>query len=365
MSGNVNMNSNETLPPVNAIDTDLPLDSIKLPDGFSISLFAKDIDGARSLTLGKEGTVFVGTKEKGVVYALQDTNKDGVADKTTIIAKGLNQPNGVAYLDGNLYVAEISRILKFENIDQNIKENALFRVINDSYPKETYHGWKFIAIGPDKKLYIPVGAPCNVCERDSTYENITRMNLDGTGKEVFATGVRNTVGFDWKPGTDELWFTDNGRDLLGDNLPPDELNRAEKAGLNFGFPYCHGGDLLDREFGKGKNCADYIAPVQKLGAHMAALGMRFYTGNLFPAEYKDQIFIAQHGSWNSSVPVGYKISLVKLNGNTASSYEDFATGWLKDGKVWGRPVDVQVLPDGSMLVSDDQAGVVYRITYQR
>lgn len=364
-NASMNLNANADTGTPTALETDLPLDSIKLPEGFFISLFAKDVAGARSLALGKNGTVFVGTKDEGVVYALEDANHDGIAEKKTVIARKLNQPNGVAYKDGTLYVAEISRVIKFENIDENIKENASFSVVNDSYASDTYHGWKFIAIGPDNKLYIPVGAPCNVCDRGEAYANITRMNLDGSAKEIFAIGIRNTVGFDWKPGTNDLWFTDNGRDLLGDTLPPDELNRAEKAGLNFGFPFCHGGDLLDKDYGQGKNCNEYIAPVQKLGAHMAALGMRFYTGMMFPENYKNQVFIAQHGSWNSSVKVGYKLSLVKLENNKATSYEDFATGWIKDDKVWGRPVDLQIMPDGSMLVSDDYAGVVYRITYRK
>jgi glucose/arabinose dehydrogenase len=239
-------------------------------------------------------------------------------------------------------------------------------VVTDKLPTETHHGWKFIAFGPDGKLYVPVGAPCNICEPDSQrYANIQRMNADGSGLEVFARGVRNTVGFDWQPGTQALWFTDNGRDMLGDEIPPDELNHAPKAGMHFGYPYCHAGDIVDPEFGAKRPCSEFTPPAQKLGPHVAAIGMRFYTGSMFPAEYRNQVLIAEHGSWNRSKKIGYRISLVKLQGGKAVAYEPFITGWLQGEEAWGRPSDVLVLPDGSLLVADDAAGAIYRVTYKK
>jgi len=237
-------------------------------------------------------------------------------------------------------------------------------VVSDAFPSDRHHGWKFIRFGPDGWLYVPVGAPCNVCERpDPRYASIMRMRPDGSGLEVFASGVRNTVGFDWHPTTGELWFTDNGRDMLGDELPPDELNRAPAKGMSFGFPYCHGGFVIDPELGKGHTCAEFAAPAAKLGPHVAALGMRFYTGTAFPAKYRGQIFVAEHGSWNRSEKIGYRVRLLRLEGGSVAADEPFAEGWLSGGRVWGRPVDVEVMPDGALLVSDDYAGAVYRITY--
>jgi glucose/arabinose dehydrogenase len=338
----------------------IDLSTFHLPPGFHIEVFIPDLKGARSMTLGSRGTLFVGTRESKV-YAITPQKK------VYIIAQNLNEPNGVAFKDGALYVAEINRIIKFEKIEENLEKPPTLKVINDSYPSDQHHGWKFIAFGPDQKLYVPIGAPCNVCEVKDPYASITRIQSDGSQKEVFARGVRNTVGFDWHPVTHELWFTDNGRDLLGDDLPPDELNRAPKLGLNFGFPFCHGGEIIDPDFGKNKNCADFTAPEQKFGAHVASLGMRFYTGNQFSPEYKNQIFIAEHGSWNRSTPIGYRISLVKLGASGHPvSYEIFAQGWLsKSGRPIGRPVDVLVAADGSLLVSDDFANCIYRISYKK
>ncbi len=340
------------------------LDRIQLPEGFSISYFADGIPGARSLVRSPEGTLFVGTRSKGRVYAVRDDNEDGIADAVHLLAEGLHMPNGVAFRDGSLYIAEVNRILRLDDIENQLEDPPSPVVVRDDLPTETHHGWKFIAFGPDGKLYVPIGAPCNVCdEEDERFSSICRMNADGTEFEVFAHGVRNTVGFDWDPKTGELWFTDNGRDWLGDNSPPDELNHAPEAGLHFGFPYCHGGDRLDPDFGAGRDCDDYRPPAQKLGPHVAALGMRFYDGSSFPSQYQGQIFIAEHGSWNRSSKIGYRIMLVRRNGNEATTYEPFAEGWLQGEDVWGRPVDVLVLPDGSMLVSDDYAGAIYRIQY--
>jgi len=281
------------------------------------------------------------------------------------IASGLQLPVGVAYKDGSLYVSAVSRILRYDDIEQHLDQVQTPVVVIDKLPSDTHHGWKFIAFGPDGKLYVPVGAPCNICAPDvQRYANILRMNPDGSGREVFARGVRNSVGFDWQPDSKTLWFTENGRDMLGDDLPPDELNHAPRAGMDFGYPHCHGGDLPDPEFGSQRRCDEFIAPAQKLGAHVAALGMRFYSGTMFPSAYRGQIFIAEHGSWNRSKKNGYRISLVRVQGSKAVAYETFASGWLQGESAWGRPADVLVLPDGSLLVSDDHAGAIYRIAYR-
>ena len=341
-------------------------DEISLPPGFSISLFADNIPDARSMASGPNGILFVGTRRAGKVYALVDENKDPGPDRTIIIARGLRMPNGVALHNGDLYVAEVNRVIRFENILGNLKANMPYRVVVDTFPDETRHGWKFIRFGPDGRLYVPVGAPCNICqETDQRFSSIMRMNADGSNLEVFAEGVRNSVGFDWHPGTRELWFTDNGRDWLGDDFPPDELNHAPKAGLHFGFPFFHGRNVPDPVFGERVPQREFEPPVQPLGPHVAALGMRFYTGSMFPEEYRGQVFIAEHGSWNRSTPIGYRITRVRLEGNGAVSYDVFASGWLNDDRVMGRPVDLEILSDGSMLVSDDDAGRIYRIRYNR
>nr|BCX01071.1 MAG: sorbosone dehydrogenase [Bacteroidota bacterium] len=346
--------------------TRLPIDRIKLPPGFEIDVFVENLPNARSMTLSPRGILFVGTRSAGKVYAVVDANRDGRADRVYTIAEGLNMPNGVAFRNGSLYVAEVNRILRFDDIENRLADPPRPVVVTDRLPSDRHHGWKFIAFGPDGKLYVPVGAPCNICEREDPYATILRMDPDGSNMEVFARGVRNTVGFDWHPVTRELWFTDNGRDWMGDDLPPDELNRAPGPGLHFGYPYCHGRAIADPEYGRRRPCSAFVPPVMELGPHVAALGMRFYTGSMFPPEYRNQIFIAEHGSWNRSTPIGYRVTLVRLEGNRAISYEVFAEGWLgSDGSVWGRPVDVLILPDGSLLVSDDHAGAIYRITYRK
>jgi len=343
----------------------LPLEKIKLPPGFHISIYADHVPGARSMTLSPDGILFVGTRDEGNVYAILDTNHDHRADKLVVIAHDLDMPNGVAFRNGSLYVAEVHRVLRFDDLEHHLYDPPAPAVVNDSFPTDHAHGWKFIRFGPDGKLYVPVGAPCNVCEpSDSRYAAILRMNADGTGLEVYEKGIRNTVGFDWQPSTGDLWFTDNGRDMLGDDIPPDELNHAPQAGMNFGFPYCHGGDIPDPLYGSKHSCSEFTPPAMKLGPHVASLGMRFYTGTMFPQNYRNQIFIAEHGSWNRSVPIGYRITLVRLDHeNHAVSYEPFAEGWLQGRERWGRPVDVQVMPDGALLISDDYASVIYRIWY--
>lgn len=345
----------------------LPLDKIKLPSGFKIEVYA-EVNNARSMAISPSGVLYVGNRNGDKVYAVKDTDGDFKADKRWTIASGLNMPNGVAFKDGDLFVAEISRILKFSGIESKLDNPGKPEVVNDDYPTEEHHGWKYIAFGPDGKLYVPVGAPCNICEpKEEIYATITRLNADGTGREIYAKGVRNSVGFTWHPETKELWFTDNGRDMLGDDVPNCELNYAPKPGMHFGYPYCHEGSVKDPEFGDKRPCKDFVPPAQKLGPHVAPLGLKFYTGDMFPASYKNQLFIAKHGSWNRSKKIGYNVSLVKIQNNKAVGHETFASGWLDEAtqKEWGRPVDVLVLPDGSMLVSDDQANVIYRISYQQ
>ncbi|HEX3526071.1 MAG TPA: sorbosone dehydrogenase family protein [Thermoanaerobaculia bacterium] len=347
----------------------LPLNLIHLPPGFKIDVYADDLPNARQMALSPQGILYVGSLGAGKVYAVVDSDKDGRADKIYTVASGLKLPSGLAWRDGALYIGAVSKIVRLPGIDARLANPPAPETVSEAFPKDEHHGWKFLGFGPDGKLYVPVGAPCNLCDEDNPiYASITRIAIDREGKasapEIYARGVRNTVGFDWHPQTHELWFTDNGRDMLGDDMPPDELNRAPKAGLHFGFPYCHGGDIADPKFGAGHPCSKYQPPVQKLGPHVASIGMRFYTGTMFPAEYRNQVFIAEHGSWNRSTPIGYRVTVVKLDAQgKAVSYQPFAEGWLQHGDAWGRPADVLVMPDGALLVSDDHAGVVYRITY--
>jgi len=357
-------------------DKKLPVEEIKLPPGFAIEVYATGVNDARQMALGDNGTLFVGSRTARRVYAVVDRDGDKKVDQVYTIANGLQSPSGIAYRDGALYVAEISRVIRYDGIESKLDSPPEPVVVNDKLPTERHHGWKYLGFGPDGLLYVPIGAPCNVCERkdDERFATITRMKPDGTGQEIFARGIRNTVGFDWHPQTGELWMTENGRDNMGDDVPPDELLRAYKPGLHFGFPYCHGGDTPDPEFGKGRSCSEFEPPAIKLGAHVAAIGMTFYTGQMFPQEYRNQIFIAEHGSWNRSQPQGYRIMLVKLQGNKVVSYEPFAEGWLRGirssrgsttlGDAWGRPTDVLVMPDGSLLIADDEADAIYRVTYK-
>lgn len=342
---------------------DLPLDEIKLPPGFSITVYA-EVPGARSMALAPDGTLFVGTRGDKVYAVLPGISDRRGANVITLL-DGLNTPNGVAFRDGALYVAEISRVLRYDGILAHLRNPPPPVVVNDHFPGDAHHGWKFIRFGPDGLLYVPVGAPCNICEPDpARYAAIFRMRPDGSGLEQYARGVRNTVGFDWDPVTHELWFTDNGRDWLGNDVPPDELDHAPHPGMNFGYPYCHGKSISDPEFGKQHSCSQFTPPEMELGPHVAALGMRFYTGKMFPQRYRGQVFIAEHGSWNRSPPIGYRVVVVRLKDGHAVGREIFAHGWLQGVSAWGRPVDVQVAPDGALLVSDDRAGVVYRITYR-
>ena len=334
------------------------LEDIELPPGFSIEEYAS-VPNARSLVLGAKGTIFVSNRRGGSVYAVVDGGK-----RTIRLLRGLNSPNGIAMLDSDLYVAEIDRVTRYRDIESHLDDVPKGELLSIDLPGDRHHGWRYIGFGPDEKLYISIGAPCNICDEDG-YARIERMNPDGSERETYAYGIRNSVGFTWHPDSGEMWFTDNGRDMLGDDLPADELNNVTAPGQHFGYPYCHAGDLPDPRFGKGKRCSDYRPPAQKLGAHVASLGVSFYTGSQFPEKYRGQLFIAEHGSWNRSKKAGYRVSLLELEGGEILSYKPFATGWLQGESVSGRPVDLLVLEDGSLLVSDDHADKLYRISYQQ
>ena len=351
-------------PPIPTAADKLPdiAGKLKLQKGFNIEVYASGVANARSMRQGDKGTIFVGSRLQDKVHAIVEK---GGKREVKVIASGLHRPNGLAIKDGTLYIAELSKISKIEKIEDNLDNPPKPTMVYDNLPKDEPHGWKFIAIGPDNKLYIPVGAPCNICEPPDTHAQIRRINLDGSGMEVVARGVRNTVGFDWHPVSKELYFTDNGRDWVAEDVPEDELNRVTKAGQHFGFPFCHQGDFLDPEFGWGKSCDSTEKPVMKTGPHSASLGMRFYTGGNFPAKYKNAIFFARHGSWNRTKKVGGDIVAVFLNKDgTVKSTETFITGFLgPDNNYIGRPVDVLFTKDGSMLISDDFNGAVWRVTH--
>lgn len=349
-------------------ETVLPVNTsgINLPPGFKLEVFADSVPNARGMAWGDNGTLFVGSRGAGNVYAVVDENNDFKADKVYTLAEGINMPAGVAFKDGDLYFSGVSTIYKIADVEANLSNPPAPTVVTAAFPTDESHGWKYIAFGPDGKLYVPVGAPCNICnEEEEIYGTITRINADGTGLEIVASGIRNTVGFDWQPGTGHLWFTDNGRDWMGDDLPPCELNHITQPNMHFGYPFCHGTDIKDPDFGDLRSCDEFTPPAQELGPHVAPLGMKFYTGTMFPPQYRGQVFIAEHGSWNRSTKIGYRIMLVTIENGVGTSYETFASGWEKDGEVMGRPVDILLMKDGSMLVSDDHAGKIYRISYSR
>jgi glucose/arabinose dehydrogenase len=319
------------------------------------------------MTFGANGTLFAGSTN-GRVYAIPAMPAPAAgAPVVRAIASGLREPAGVAFRNGSLYVSAVDRILRFDDIERRLDDPPQPVVVSDRFPRDGQHGRKFIAFGPDGKLYVPVGAPCNVCEPDpDRYATIMRMDPDGSNLETHARGIRNTVGFDWHPQTGDPWFTNNGRDRLGDDVPPDTLNHVSRAGEHFGFPYCHAGTIADPQFGAERPCSAFTPPAVLLGPHVAALGMRFYTGSQFPQRYRNQIFIAEHGSWNRSRKIGYRVTVVTLDASgKASSYEPFAEGWLQGQSAWGRPADVQVAPDGSLLIADDTAGAIYRVRYAK
>lgn len=340
------------------------LGSLRLPDGFEVSTFASDLTEARAMQYAPDGTIYVSTKHHGSVYAIVNDDPDTRADRSYTLASGLTLSHGIALRNGSLYVSDGPRILRYDDIGNHLDNPPEPAVVVDDLPSDRTHGWRYMDFGPDDRLYVSIGAPCNVCERDLPYASIISMAADGTDRRVVARGIRNSVGFDWDPIDQSLWFTDNGRDRLGDDLPSDELNRVEKEGQHYGWPYVHQGDALDPEFGEGHSPDDYVAPVHKFGAHVAALGMLFYTGDMFPERYRNQIFVAEHGSWNRSSKVGYRVVVVfRDESGRVIGEEPFLEGFLQGEEAWGRPAQLLQLPDGSLLVSDDKVGAVYRITY--
>jgi glucose/arabinose dehydrogenase len=349
-------------PPAPKAPGEIPVDKLKVPSGFKVSLWASGLPNARVMTWGDKGTLFVSSRVAGNVYAVLD--KGGSREVKTI-AKGLNLPNGIAFRNGTLYIAEIHRITKMDGIEDKLDAPPAMTPVYETLPKDAPHGWKYLAFGPDGKLYFNIGAPCNICIPPDTHANISRVNPDGTGFEYFALGVRNSVGFDWHPVTKELYFATHARDWLGEDMPSDRLDHAPKKGLHFGFPYCHDGDVADPQFGKDRSCAEFPRPLVKTGPHVAGNGVQFYTGSMFPPEYQNRMFLAQRGSWNRTQKSGFKVMMVTLRPGDAPKYETFAEGWLDGDKFWGRPVYTQQMKDGSLLIADDYVGAIYRVTYQR
>ena len=349
-------------PPIATAADRLPATKLHLPKNFNIEIYASGIPDARSLRVDDNGTVFVSNRRLDKVYAIVDRNGKREAK---VVALGLNSPNGIALHNGTLYIAEINRISKIDNIEAQLDNPPKPTVIYSDLPSDAPHGWKFLAVGPDNKLYFNIGAPCNICMPPPTHAQLRRINLDGSGAEVIAHGIRQVVGMDFHPVSKMLYFTENQRDWLSENQPNDKLNRLLHPGQdNFGYPYCHGGDILDPQFGWGRSCDEFTKPVAQVGPHSAPLGMRFYTGHMFPGRYHDAIFIARHGSWNKTHKIGGDIVVALLNPDgTVRSIEPFITGFLVDNKYLGRPVDMEWLKDGSMLLSDDFNGAVYRISY--
>ncbi|MCG8381956.1 MAG: PQQ-dependent sugar dehydrogenase [Gammaproteobacteria bacterium] len=339
--------------------------SIELPPGFHLSVFTDEVEGARQMALGDQGTVFVGTRSRDVVYAVREGPSNS-APQVSVIARGLNMPSGVAYKDGALYVAAVNQILRYDDIEAHLDSPPKPVVITDQLPKDTHHGWKYIRFGPDGFLYVPVGMPCNICRpEDPRYGSILKMDVKTGETEIFAHGVRNSVGFDWHPRTKTLWFTDNGQDWLGDDLPPEELNHAPESGLHFGFPFVYGQNIPNSEYAKSDIKEGFIPPAFQMQAHTAPLGLFFYTGAQFPEKYQQALFIAQHGSWNRSSKVGYQIRVVWPENALNIQSEVFAKGWLVDQRATGRPVAFLQMGDGSLLLSDDHAGTIYRISYSK
>jgi glucose/arabinose dehydrogenase len=349
-------------PPIAAAADKLPVDKLKLPEGFKVEVYASGLANARSLALGDKGTVFVGSRLVDKVYAIVD--RDGKRE-VKVLVSGLYRPNGVAFKDGTLYIAELSQISKINKAEDKLDSAPKPTVIYNDLPKDEAHGWKFIAVGPDNLLYFNIGAPCNICMPPPTNAQLRRINLDGSGAEVIARGIRQVVGMDFHPLSKVLYFTENQRDWLSEDQPNDRLSRLLNPGKDdFGFPYCDGGDIEDQTYGWGRSCGEFTKPIAQLGPHTAPLGMRFYSGQMFPAKYHGAIFMARHGSWNKTHKIGGDVFVVYLNEDgTVKSQEPFMTGFLQDNDYVGRPVDVLNMPDGSLLVSDDRNGAVYRISY--
>ena len=329
---------------------------------FRLSVVTDEVPGARQIAETESGLLLVGSLRDGNLYAVVPA-ADGKAEVVTF-ASGLTVPSGLALIGGDLYVGALDRVLRYRAIETTYRDNPQPEIVTDKLPDERHHGWKYLCVGPDGFLYVPVGAPCNICEsEDPRFASILRMDPDTGETTIYAAGVRNSVGMAWHPETGELWFSDNGRDMLGDDIPPEEINRVTVPGAHYGYPYVHAGDILDPRFGEGHSPADYVPPEVRIQAHSAALGLAFYTGDQFPASYRNALFIAEHGSWNRSSKVGYRVSVVRFT-EAGPTYEPFLDLWLKDEKVTGRPNDVLVSRDGSLLISDDKVGAVYRVTYQ-
>jgi glucose/arabinose dehydrogenase len=343
--------------------SDIPLDKIKVPKGFKVELWATGLPGGRAMARGDKGKIYVGTRIIGRVYEVTDAG-----DKRTVrvVADKLTQPSGVAFAGGSLYVMAIDKVLRYDGIEDKPDAQPVDLTDKFALPPEQHHNWKYIAFGPDKKLYVPFGAPCNICEPPKQYAQIRRYNADGSGMEVLATGVRNTQGFDWHPKTGELWFTDHGRDWMGDKGPEDELNRMSKAGLNFGYPYCHAKGVVDADFKKKDACKGVTLPVTTMGPHAAVMGVKFYTGSMFPKDYQGAMFIARKGSWNRTVKFGFDVVTVRAGADgKGAKITPFMTGFMnpKDQSFWGRPAYLLQMPDGALLVSDEQNGAIYRVSY--
>jgi glucose/arabinose dehydrogenase len=349
------------LPAPAAVDQ-LPLAKLKAPRGFKIELYAAGIDNARTLRLGDKDTVFVSSRVRDKVYAIVER---GGRREVKVVASGLYRPNGLAFHNGTLYIAELSQISKIDNIEDVLDDPPKPTVIYSNLPKDETHGWRYLAVGPDNKLYVSVGAPCNNCLPPEQYGQIRRINPDGSGAEVVARGIRHSVGFDWHPQTRQLYFSENSRDWWSEDIPEDKLNRVTQPGKDdFGFPYCHQGNLADSEFGWGRACDDFVKPLALLGPHSAVLGMRFYNGTMFPTDYRGNILIARHGSWNRTTKSGGDILHVKLNRDgTVRATEPFITGFIENNNFLGRPADVLVMKDGALLISDDHNGAVYRVSF--
>jgi glucose/arabinose dehydrogenase len=344
--------------------SEIPVDKLRVPKGFQVELWAHGMPGVRMMTRGSQGTIWAGTRVIGRVYEIKDK---GGQRTHRVLAEKLTQPNGVAFQGGNLYVMAINRVFRYDGIEDNPNVKPVELTAQFKLPPEAHHNWKFIAFGPDSRLYVQIGAPCNICEPTEEYAQIRRYVADGSNMEVVARGVRNTVGFDFHPQTGELWFTDNGRDWQAENGPDDELNRLSKPGQFFGFPYCHANGIPDIDIKKKDPCKGVTLPVALMGPHAGALGMRFYSGTMFPKEYQNSIFVARRGSWNRSQLFGFDVANVRANADGKNAkVTPFMTGFMdpKANAFWGRPVDVLQLPDGSMLVSDEQNGAIYRVSYK-
>lgn len=341
-----------------------PLERLKLAEGYTLSI-AAEVDNARQIALGEPGTLFVGSRRAGKVYRLRDRDGDGVYEQQEILLKRLNMPSGIAYRDDNLYIAAVNRILRVTDAETIKPLPTSPELVTDNLPDINHHGWKYLKFGPDGDLYFNLGAPCNSClSNDPRFASILKLNITTAAQTIVARGVRNSVGFTWHPTSQQLWFTDNGRDHLGDDQPDDELNQITAPGQHFGYPFVHAGEIPDPELYQGQSLTDFQPPVLKLGAHVAPLGLSFYTGDQFPDANQNTLFIAEHGSWNRSSKVGYRVLQVDTS-TTPVTYKVFIEGWLQGESAWGRPVDIVTDRDGSLLISDDRAGVIYRVSYHK